>query len=425
MTARTSLLLFTLLPLVACGGDDDGGDQTTGDGTDDGTDDGADDGTDDGGEEGPVYVMMTQVYTTDDRIIYFSTSDTLDIDGVSFADATEAPGVANFTALGGKLYISSGEQPRITQYDVLPDRSLEETGEISFGAYPLGDNANFYYHYIVDENLAYLPYDVTKRIAWSPKELAILSDESASAMPLMDGALLLEGGGNRTGVKFPDARVVQPFLFHDENWTDYGTGSRVASYDVATHDETRVQTAPCLGLTLTTRDEAGYTYLSSDAYSPVKKLFDAGPAPCVVRLAPDGTLDASWTTDLSALTGGRYAMNFRYLANGKAIANVLDAEKLTADFTQPYDPAVEDQIYMAGKFRLWLFDLAANTAKPIEGIDLPIGSGGQTAVIDGRMFLFTVHNDYGMTRIYELSAAGVATPKLDVAGDVFKWERLR
>jgi hypothetical protein len=403
MTIRP--LLLPALLLVACGDGDRGRDPVV--------------------EEGPVYVMMTQVYTADDRTVYFSTSDSLDLAAVSLADAHESPSVANFSAIGGKLYISSGEEPKITQYDVLADRSLQETGAISFAGFPFDDNANFFYHYIVDETLAYLPYDVTRRVAWSPQDLTILSDETTSALPLMDGAMMLEGGGNRSGIKYPDKRVVQPFFFHDETWTDYGTQSRIASYDATSHDEIRVQSTPCLGLSITTRDEAGNTYISSNNYSPVKKLFGAGPAPCIVRLAPTGDLDAAWTTDLSALTGGRYTMNFRYLANGKAVANVLDADKLGADFTQPYDVTVEDKIWEAGTFRLWLFDLAANTAKPIEGIELGVTAGGQTAVIDGRMFVFVVYNDYGNTRIYEVSNAGVATAVVDVAGDVFKWERLR
>jgi hypothetical protein len=404
-TVLSRLATLALVPLAACG------------------DDPADPPID--VEEGPVYVMMTQVYTVDDRTIYFSTTDTLDISSVSFADATEAPSVANFSAIGGKLYISSGEEPKITQYDVLPDRSLSQTGEISFGAFPLGDNANFYYHYVIDESLAYLPYETTKRIAWSPQDMTILSDETASTMPLTDGPRTLYGGGNRTAVKYPEGVVLQPFYFADETFSDLGTSSRIARYDTATHEESSVLTAPCIGLTLSTRDEAGTTYVSSDAYSPIKKLYGVGEAPCVVRVTASGELDTAWTNDLSALTGGRYAMNFRYLANGLAIANVLDPDALGLDFTQPYDPAVETMIYEPGMFELWLFDLEANTAKPIEGIDLPVSSGGQTAVIDGRMFLFVVFDDYGMTRAYELSEAGVATPKFDVAGDVFKWERLR
>lgn len=384
-----------------------------------------DDGPGPGGDLGPAYVMMTQVYTADDRMVSFSVSDTLDLTSVSLADAHVEQSVANFSAIGGKLYISSGEAPKITQYDVLADGSFDQTGEISFAAYPFSDNANFYYHYIVDEDLAYLPYDVVRRIAWSPKDMTILQDATDSALAINQAGLMLEGGGNRSGVKYPSGPVVQPFYYTDTTFLDYGTASPIAIYDPATHAEARVQNAPCLGLSITTRDENNRTYLSTNNYSPVKKLFGAGPAPCVVRLGANGDLDASFTTDLTAQTGGRYVMNFRYLAGGFAVGNVLDAEELDADFTGTYDPAVEDQIYEPGKFRLWLFDTDAGTAKPIEGIDLPVASGGQTAVIDGRMFVFVIYNSYGNTRVYEVSEAGVATAKFDVAGDVFKWEKLR
>lgn len=402
MNARN--ILLAAIPLIGCGGEDKKPID---------------------GDEGPVYVMMTQVYTADDRIIYFSTSDTLDIDGVSFGDATESPGVANFTTLDGKLYISSGEEPKITQYDVLPDRSLKETGVISFGAYPLGDNANFYYHYIVNEELAYLPYETTKRIAWSPKDMTILSDKNTSTIPEMDGLLLVNSGGNRTGVKYPSGPVMQPFFYTNEEWSDFGTKSRIVTYDKTSHDEAKVQEVACPGLTLTTRDESGYTYFSTNAYSALKHLFNAGPAPCIVRAKPDGDIDTAWTTDLSSQIGGRYVTNFRYLGNGFAFAWALDHEALGLDFNASYDPTFEELTWAPEVWDLYLFNLKTNTAKPITGFDAPGGDIGQHAVIDGRMFLFAIFDDYGKTRVYELSEDGALTKKFDVNGDVFKWEKLR
>jgi hypothetical protein len=395
--------LLLLTALAGCGGDDS-------------TD--STDSTDDSMvEEGPVYVMMTQVYTTDDREIYFNTSDTLDITSVDFATANKEFGVANFTTLGGKLYVSAGEEPKITQYNVLADRSLEETGEISFGAYPLGDNANFYYHLIVDENLAYLPYENNKRVAWNPSTMQILADKDTSTVPAMDGALLLNIGGNRTAVKFPTGPVSQPFFYTDENWEAFAPNSKIATYDKTSHDEASVQDVACAGLTLTTRAENGDTYFSTNAVSPVKALYDMGAAPCVAKMSAAGALSV---VDLTTMTGGRHTMGFRYLANGIGIAHVLHDEDM--DLTQPYGPAAEEASY--AHYKLWIFDLNANTAKEVTGITTN-SPPSQHAVIDGRMFLFGVSDDYASTTVFELSAAGVATTKFTVAGDVFKWERLR
>ena len=77
---------------------------------------------------------------------------------------------------------------------------------------------------------------------------------------------------------------MQPFFYTDDELVGLRHRARtIATYDTTSHDEAKVHDAPCPGLTLTTRDEDGYTYFSTNAYSPIKKLFNAGPAPCVVR----------------------------------------------------------------------------------------------------------------------------------------------
>jgi hypothetical protein len=255
--------------------------------------------------------------------------------------------------------------------------------------------------------------------------MTILSDETTTSIAQMDGLLTVNSGGNRTAVKYPSGPVLQPFFYTNDEWTDFAPTSKIATYDKTSHAEARVEDVPCPGLTLTTRDESGYTYFSTNAYSPLKHLFNAGPAPCVARAKPDGTIDTAWTTDLSSITGGRYVTNFRYLRDGLAFGSVLDHESLGLDFTQPYDPAFEEAAWPNEVWDLWLFDLKTNTAKPVSGFDMPTAYVGQHAVIDDRMFLFAIYDDYGKTRVYELSETGVLTTKFDVDGDVFKWERLR
>jgi hypothetical protein len=403
----TCLLALTLL--AACGGDD------TGDGGDGGDGDG-----------GPVYAMMTQVYTVDDRIVYLSLTDTLDIATLELplAEAREFASVANFAAIDGQLYVSSGEQPIITRFDISPSLEWREGPSVSFAAFPFSDNANFYYHYIVDADTAILPYDVNKRIVWSPREMAIVTDLDDSALALDDGGMLLEGGGNRSAVRFPDGRLLQPFFRHDADWLAYGADSYIAAYD-AGFAETATFTVPCPGLEISTRDEAGVTYFSTNWYSPVRALYGDAPGPCVARVDAAGDLDEAWTTDLRDLTGGRHVVNFRYLRGGKAVGNVVYDEELEADFTGPYDATVEDQLWAGNHVRPWLFDLDAGTAVPITGLDVPGTPALQNAVIDGRMFLFAVFPDYDRTRIFEVTDDAVAHPMFDVAGDVFKWERLR
>jgi len=91
----------------------------------------------DGGTDGPLYAMMIQVYDPDDRTVYVSLSDTLDIDSVPLSEAREFPGVANLAAIGGRLLISSGSKPEITEFDITPSHDWIEGRTVSFASYPL------------------------------------------------------------------------------------------------------------------------------------------------------------------------------------------------------------------------------------------------------------------------------------------------
>lgn len=378
-----------------------------------------------GSESGPVYALMTQVYDQEDRTVYVSLSDTLDITRVSLAEAREFPGVANLAAASGRLLISDGQAPTVTGFRVNDQLAWQQGETLSFLGYPLEDNANFYYQYFLDEHTVYLPYDVRKRVIWDPTDMKIRGVEEDSNLELERGGLRLDTGGNRNGVRFVGP-VLQPFYYHDEDWVYHGDSSVAAVYDPATHKETQLIELPCPGLSMTTQDESGMTYFGTWSYSGALALFHAGAAPCVARVKPDLTLDAAWTTDLTSWTDGRYVNNFRYIGHGKAIGNVLHHELIDADFSGPFDPEVDQAIWAMGPhWRLWMFDVDTEKAWPIEGIDLEIGSGAQFSIIDGRTFVFLPFEDWSKSMVYELSDDGTATARFEVPGDVFKWIRVR
>jgi hypothetical protein len=373
----------------------------------------------------PLYAMMTQVYRLDDRSVFVSLSNTLDITGVSLPTTREWNGVANLAAVGGRLLISDGEKPQITEFTITPDLRWQEGRTVSFASYPLTDNANFYYQFLLDDHTAYLPYDATKRIIWDPTAMEIRGTMEDTSLALEVGGLQLEAGGNRNSVRY-DGLVLQAFFYHDKDWFDHGTRSHIVGYDPKTHKESKVIDAPCAGLSIATRDEQGNTYFSTWGYLPTRALYRLGPPPCVVRIKADITLDPTFTTDLTNLTGGRYTNNFRYIGNGKAIANVLHHELLGVSFAGQYDPAIEEKIGQTGPhWRLWLFDVVKSEARPIDGIDVAIGSGAQFTVLDGRTFIFLPFEDWGKTKVFELDAAGRAQAKFETVGDIFKWIKVR
>lgn len=382
------------------------------------------DDTPDPPAELPVYLLTTAIFSADgDRTVYLSLSNSLDEPTFSIDDALEQPGVASSEAIGGFLYVASGEEPLITRYSISDDLRWLEEDQVSFANYPLSDNANFFYQYQVDDDTWYMPFEGYKRILWNPSEMEIVGVMDDTALePELDG-FTLEAGGNRTGVRYEDGRVMQPFFYHDEDWYEFGATSPIAVYDPDTHEEVSVIEGPCPGLAVPSQDEQGRTYFSSWDYTPFFALFDAGPAPCVARVNADRTLDEDFTTDLTELTDGRYVNNFRYVRDGWGFADVLHTEELDGDFTGELDPAVLDQIYEFTHYHMWRIDLENGTAEPYEDVGAS-SYGWSTANIDGRSYLFVPQDGGERTKIFELDEAGAASEVYEVVGDA-SWSRVR
>jgi len=126
------------------------------------------------------------------------------------------------------------------------------------------------------------------------------------------------------------------------------------------------------------------------------------------------------------VTDGHYVNNFRYIGKGKAIGNVLIHEELDADFSKPFDPDVDAEVWKSGKhWRFWMFDVEKHAAWPVEGIEEEIGSGAQFAVLDGRTFVFLPFDEWSKSAVYEIDDEGKAKRRFEVTGDVFKWIRVR
>jgi hypothetical protein len=375
------------------------------------------------GSDGPVYATMTNVYQDEDRTVYVALTDTLDLDELTFDEAYELPGVGNLEAIGGKLLLSSGETPLITKFDVAPPSTWTEQGSLSFTNFPLEDNANFFYQYLVDEHAMYLPFEGYKRIVWDPTDLAILDVMEDSALePELDG-LTLTAGGNRSGIRY-DGPVMQPFFYKDEDWFEFAPVSQIAVYDPVTHEETKIIEAPCPGLAIPSQDEAGNTYFSTWDYSPIHALYGQGPAPCVARVTPDHELDEDFTTDFTEWTDGRFAVNFRYVRDGWGLADVVYPETFeNADFDGPIDEVVLDEFWNPEHWKIWRIDIERGRAEPFEGIDVE-GAGWSAVEVDGRSFLFVPYEDWGRTRVYELDESGEVSTHLDLLGDAF-WMRVR
>lgn len=385
-----------------------------------------------GGDMGaPVYAMVTHVWSDDGPTGYVALMNSLDPMEVSLETAREFPGYTSAGVASGQLLVSpSAEDLTIERYRITDHLDWEETGALSFvneGAEAVG----FYRQYLSRDHEAYVDVDVTGRVIWDPVAFEVHGLGPNTDLPLQQDGLDLFANFNRTYFVF-DGEPLRPFSYHDQDWFRWSADTRIAVYDPRTHETRDILRAPCPGLDTITRDEDGNTYLGTWEYSALEPLMRTGAAPCVVRLTPQNTLDEAWNPDLTDLTGGRHVVNFRYVGGGKAVAAVLHAEEYGDgyDFTRLAEQ-VDDFWEVAAHFhRLWLFDLEARTAAPVEGIeDFDFTNPGFFhAVVDGRVFLFLSDgssNNYSTTGVYELEPSGRVTRRFEAPGGVIQWMRVR
>lgn len=408
-TNKLSLLLLALAACLACGCDDSEPDEPE------------PDEHPESEHEEPLYVMMSQVYDTSDRTIYYPVTNTLDPRSpVTLEDAHQEPGAANLQAAAGKVLISSGLAPRVTRYDVDDDFEWSEDGTINFADYGLTeDGANFYNQFVLDDEAIYLMEGGSfSRIVWDPSTMKILGQFDDESVPEAPPEMKWDGGGNRADVHYPDA-VRQVFGAGGELFSH--DVSQLVVYDPKTHKEDEVVELPCGGVAIATTDEEGNAYYSPYQDAGVPYLFGLGPKPCVAKVDPDLGVE---TIDITEFTGGFYGGNLRYLKDGYALAVVLRHDRFEKEYdyeSGELDETIWEEVELASSWELWLLNLETGEGEPVEGISQFYP---QTEVIDDRAFVLVPDFDAGMTTVYELKS-GKLEKHIEVQGDLFKWVRVR
>jgi hypothetical protein len=373
--------------------------------------------------ERPLYAMLSIVFDADgNSTSYVVLSDTADVTEVSLDTAREFGGRINIGAYDGGLFVASDEDLSITRYSITDGRQWSEGDRVSFQNQGL-EGWQVRLQSLVGGDAAYMPFDITGRLVWSPSRLEILGARALSrARAGKDG---LEAYCSGWDFELKQGAPVFVCSYNDPvDYHDRGNDVDVVVYDAISHEETNVFSVGCPGIGYSSQDEAGNSYLANWDYWPTRALYGLARPACVRRLLPDGTLDETWSPDLTEWTGGRHVMSWKYLRNGKAVGNVLYHEQIASDFTGPVDPDVQSEIENGEHYRPWLFDLDTETARPIEGFaDLLWALPVET--VDGREFAMLPYDDYGRTEIYELGLDGTATRRLGVTGYVESWVRLR
>ena len=372
---------------------------------------------------GPVYALSTTLYGADDSVLsYVTLTDSLDIGELPRGEAREFPGYSFVSSVDGKLLVSDGESPTITSYEIGADLSWQESARVNFSNLGIsGGGAGFERNWLKDADTAYLTLNVTGRVIWSPSEMVIQGVMEDTALVTERDGLQLDASFNRQP-RLLQGPILKPFYYRDEDWFRFGPTTSIAVYDPVTNAERSIIDVPCPSLEVPSQDEAGNTYFSTWSYGPTLGLYGLGPELCVRRITPESTLDESWAPDLTTWTGGRPVNVFRYMRDGKAVATVLHTDEVDIDYAAGY--AEDEAAELDTHWRLWFFDLEAETARPIEGIE-DVGSGFFWANFEGRTFLFAPNLDWSRSSVFELDADGNATQRFESEGFINDWIRVR
>lgn len=383
-------------------------------------------------EEEPVYALVTLLWGDEGPIGYVALSRTIDQEDVTLDRAREFTGYTSVGWADGQLLVSpSADDPTLERYRIsdalewLPSETLSFLGE---GVEGVG----FHKQYMTQDQIAYVDVDVTDRVLWDPAALTLTGRRSDTLLEHERDGLQLYAALNRSHFVFDDI-VFRPFAYHDDLWFDWSPDSELVIYSSKTHDAADVVTLPCPALDTITRDEGGNYYLSTFEYSGLYPLIGDAAAPCSVKIDAELRIDASWDTDLTSMTEGRFVTNFRYVGHGKAVGAVLHHEQYGEDFDFEALAGTDDFWTATAQYhRLWMFDVDAGTAAPISGIDELefVNPGYFHAVLDGRTFVFlgdgsNGSNNFNETFVYEIDEQGAARLLFRAPGSVIQWVRLR
>jgi hypothetical protein len=365
-----------------------------------------------------VYAFMTHVFDDTTASAYLTLLSSLDQrEDIDLSEAAEFSGWANVDAFGGYVFISSSDAPELTRY-VVSDRATLEHGETLSFANFTSAIAPLYANHFISETTALVTMDQTTRVLWDPSALEIRAEVEGPPVELKRDGFSLASYAYPDAVR-PDG-VFQSYYWRDDDWYAFHHESRIAVYDEDGGLKTLIE-APCPALHRASADEEGNLYFSPLSDIIAYQLLDEqAPVSCVVRInADDATIAAGWPRDFSELTDGRRTGEFQYLRDGRGILMVYHDERATLDAE-----TVWSDLIVANNWRLWLVDLEAWEAAPIDELDWLAG-GTDLSTIEGRTFLFTSSSDFSATTVYEISADGRVTRLFSTPGYTDKLVKVR
>jgi hypothetical protein len=360
-------------------------------------------------DEPALYAISSLIFDDTGATAYVAFMDSLDEQTVDLSSAAEFPGWSSIATMGGALFVGGGEAPEVTRYSVTEGGTLGDGEKLSFAEFGFG-TVSFSHNVFVDKTTAHLRLEETSRILWDPTELAIRGTVTAPEVARERDGLSVSAA-NFEGLALRADGVAWPYFWHDADWYEFHQSSQIGIYGTDGALDTLLD-APCPALNIATADEAGNLYFTGMVDTIAYQLLeeDSTLERCAVRInAGEHTIAEGWPRRFEELTEGRPSGRFYYLQDGVGILTVFHEERATLD------PGDAFGSIFADNWGLWLVDVEAWRAEPIEGW----GFGSSNIFfsrVEARTFLHRVNSDFSETKIYEITTDASVTPQITVPG---------
>mgnify|MGYP001553613360 CR=1 FL=1 len=339
------------------------------------------------------WAVQTVIQTPDGRTAFIQLVDSPGTAPLDVSLAREVPGNGRLYLLNGVAYI--GDPEALTVVRTRPGEvALEDDSErLSFAATGIAFLPSFAV-YASDDEAFLLDAAGGTGYGWSLSEMTLgrrvdlTSVRKEGFEPTIETAVVRDGKIYFV-VQQTDALGLQAFEGLQTGVIDLESGTVT---DVS-EDLRCVRTRSRMNLA-----EDGTIYLLSDNYGATDALGPDAPPTCMLRILPgQDELDQDWQIDMPELLGGRQASSFIYVGNGLGYASVIYDEEVTISLAE--DPV---GYFSQPASRWWLIDLNMETGTEVAGLPFHSLAGGNGAISDGRVFLFTPTNRFeGTSQVWE------------------------
>lgn len=347
-----------------------------------------------------VYVVGSTLNGPEGWNAYVAVIPQLAPQQIDYAKALEIPGRADVWVWDKKVFIAEAQSPTVKRYAVAEDLSLVQEGTVlSFAAQGL-PSAQFWNAIWLTPEKAYMNNIGNREyIVWNPRTMEIAGRIAHPALEERPGFEVRNSSTNRGSV-VRDGRLYHSYYWTDKNYEKYTADSRIAVYDIATEQLVSVIEAPCPGLDVATKDDAGNLYFSSWTGLPGLSLVLGQPTSCAVKIpAGSETIDPNWTVTWPSITEGRHAAALRYQGGNHALVSVFHHERVTYD-------SMSNAFALVGteNWQTWRLDLSSRTATPLADI-APNSGAIYVERIGAPGYALIPTENYQSSQIYEINGS--------------------